>query len=92
MEVIILFIFKELLVFSCRIKKKNEFHITQSRNLVLSSAALYNFKDKSNIFSIIAFRRRIPLEKISCITMSLKSDKFIVHVDQEHDYLLSSPQ
>lgn len=28
-------------------KKKNEFRLNQTRNLVLTSAALYNFKDKS---------------------------------------------
>jgi hypothetical protein len=36
----------ELLVFSCKVKKKNEFKINQTRNLVLTSAALYNFKNK----------------------------------------------
>lgn len=66
-------------------KKRNEFKLQQTRNLVLTASALYNFKNKQ-------LKRRIPLEQLQCVTLNTKTDEFILHVLDERDYLLRSAQ
>jgi hypothetical protein len=81
-----------MLVFSCKVRKKNEFKLNQTRNLVLTSSALYNFKNKRKAPLTAELKRRIPLELLEAVTVSLKTDEFVLHVKGERDYLLRSSQ
>lgn len=46
--------------------------------------AVYNIKEMTQI------KRRIPYDRISCVTRSLLSSEFVIHVLGEHDYWIAS--
>ena len=69
-------------------KKKN-----QLRNFVISNKRIYNIGMDGvfgNLFHKLV-RRAIPIDKIECVTYSLISNNFIVHVPSQYDYYFISP-
>jgi serum/glucocorticoid-regulated kinase 2 len=69
----------EKLLFSSQIIKINAKGYEQQRNLLITSKALYNLKKKE-------LKRRIDISKLTGITISRKSDQFVIHGDEEYDY------
>ncbi len=69
----------EKLLFSSQIIKINAKGYDQQRNLLITSKALYNLKKKE-------LKRRIDISKLTGITISRKSDQFVIHGDEEYDY------
>mmetsp|Transcript_28371 Transcript_28371/g.69116 ORF Transcript_28371/g.69116 Transcript_28371/m.69116 type:complete len:1017 (+) Transcript_28371:228-3278(+) len=64
-------------------QKVNKRYKVQDRILLLSESALYNIKP-----STMSMRRRIPVTKISKVSLSKMADNFVViHVFSEYDYL-----
>ena len=52
----------------------------QERVLLLTTRALYNLNKARKV------KRRIPLERVASVTVSLVSDEFVIHVPSEYDY------
>ncbi len=73
----------ELLLFSDKIYKKNRFLFSQERYIVITNYAIYNLKGKS-------LKRRIDISKLKGITNSEKTLEFVLHGNEEYDYLYYS--
>jgi serum/glucocorticoid-regulated kinase 2 len=69
----------ERVFYSCLITKYNDLGIRQERSLVLTDMAMYNLKKT-------AIQRRIPYDKLECITKSKLSSEFVLHIKGEYDY------
>jgi hypothetical protein len=72
----------EHVVLSSRVGKFNWMGMRQTRILAISSAALYNCTPRKPY----RVKRRIPLAKISSVTLSSLSPEFLIHVPEEYDY------
>lgn len=74
--------------------KYNHKNKKQERILCVTDRAVYNItpaKFLNKLISIVAsvrIKRRIPLNKIFGMTLSRFGTQFIIHVPDEHDYLL----
>mmetsp|Transcript_11310 Transcript_11310/g.20776 ORF Transcript_11310/g.20776 Transcript_11310/m.20776 type:complete len:1021 (-) Transcript_11310:294-3356(-) len=69
--------------FSDTVQKINKRYKSQSRILMLSEKAIYNLKPSS-----FTLRRRIPIEKVSGVSLSKFADNFmVIHVTNEYDYV-----
>jgi serine/threonine protein kinase len=78
----------ETVVFSDFVVKINRKGKEQTRVLLITNQALYNLKpNKPKAFT---FKRKIGLDKICAVTTNDGSDKFILQVPEEYDYLLKS--
>ena len=73
----------EELLFSDKIYKKNRFLFSQERYIVITNYAIYNLKGKS-------LKRRIDISKLKGITNSEKTLQFVLHGNEEYDYLYYS--
>ena len=73
----------EKLLFSDKIYKKNRFLFSQERFILITNYAIYNLKGKS-------LKRRIDISKLKGITNSEKTFEFVIHGNEEYDYLLYS--
>ena len=73
----------EELLFSDKIYKKNRFLFSQERFILITNYAIYNLKGKS-------LKRRIDISKLKGITNSEKTFEFVIHGNEEYDYLLYS--
>ena len=73
----------EVLLFSDKIYKKNRFLFSQERYIVITNYAIYNLKGKS-------LKRRIDISKLKGITNSEKTLEFVLHGNEEYDYLYYS--
>eukprot|EP01084_Bolivina_argentea_P267932 454970_1 len=71
----------ESIVLSLQLIKINKRGKEQNRLLLLTNQALYNIKPGQ----LKKCQRRIELSKILCITMSITSHEFAIHVPQEYD-------
>ena len=63
--------------------KKNRFLFSQERYIVITNYAIYNLKGKS-------LKRRIDISKLKGITNSEKTLEFVLHGNEEYDYLYYS--
>ena len=77
---------QERVVLSVKLVKINKRGKEQNRILLLTDKALYNLKPKE----IRKCQRRIDLEKIVSITLSLTSQEFAIHIPEEYDYRYKS--
>ena len=69
--------------FADNVDKINKRYKSQQRMLVLSEGAVYNLKPNYSM------RRRIPIDKISAVSLSKLSDNFmVIHVRSEYDYVI----
>ena len=70
----------EKVIFSDLITKINKKLIEQTRTLIITEKALYNFKEKS-------LKRRLQIKDIFGITTSKTSEEFVIHGEVgEYDY------
>ena len=70
----------EKVIFSDLITKINKKLVEQTRTLIITEKALYNFKEKS-------LKRRLEIKDIFGITASKASQEFVIHGDnEEYDY------
>ena len=74
---------KEQLLFSDKIYKKNSYGLTQERYIVITNNAIYNLKGKQ-------LKRKIEISKLKGITNSSKTNEFVLHGNEEYDYLYYS--
>lgn len=80
-------------MFSCELIKINDAKKKQKRKFILTNQAIYNFDSKSKISENILkallwlVKRKIHLTSIKAVTISTKSDEFVIHVDGDYDYL-----
>jgi serum/glucocorticoid-regulated kinase 2 len=66
-----------------KINRKNK---SQSRTLLITNLAIYNLKPGD----FKTLKRRILIENVGAITVSLKSNEFVVHIPEEYDYRYES--
>ncbi|MES1916553.1 MAG: hypothetical protein MHM6MM_008369, partial [Cercozoa sp. M6MM] len=76
----------EQVYFSDFVVKINRREKEQRRVLLVTDKALYNLMPKD--FS--SCKRRIKIDDVVSITMSQRSDEFVVHVPEEYDYRFKS--
>ena len=83
----------EIIYLSIPIFKYNYKNKKQERIIVITNLNLFNLKvpDVFNnfiakLFSSAIMRRKIPLQKISAITLSRYGFEFVIHVPDEYDY------
>ena len=70
----------EKVIFSDLIIKINKKLVEQTRTIIITEKALYNFKEKS-------LKRRLEIKNIFGLTTSKTSDEFVVHGESgEYDY------
>ena len=69
------------IIFSCSFKKLNRFGMSQHRNFIITSSALYNIHKNT-------INRKIRIRDIAGLTKSAdaKNHEFIVHVEDDYDY------
>lgn len=87
----------EKIFLSTLVSKFNYKGKKQERIFILTNKYVYNVASPSlfnDIFSKVTsfgrIRRKIPIEKISAISMSKLSSEFVIHVPSEYDYRYSS--
>jgi serum/glucocorticoid-regulated kinase 2 len=66
-----------------KINRKNK---SQNRVLLITNLAIYNLKPGD----FKTLKRRIGIENVGAITVSLKSNEFVVHIPEEYDYRYES--
>ena len=77
-------IFDETLYYSGKVTKKNKWGMNQERNFIITDQAIYNLEKKE-------VKRKFEIKKIGGITLSKKTDSFIIHgIAPEYDYLVTS--
>ena len=77
---------EEIIQFSDKIKKINQYGFSQERNFLLTDKAIYNLKKND-------LKRRIDYKIVDGITVSKLSDEFVIHCkDTEYDYHFCSPR
>ena len=87
----------EKIVISTLVSKYNYKGKKQERILMLTNKYVYNVALSSLINEIVSkvtgferIRRKIPIEKISSVSLSKLSSEFVIHVPSEYDYRHSS--
>merc|ERR1719343_1388391 len=78
----------EQILYSNNVTKINRKGKAQSRTLLITDTAVYNLL-KQNPGKC---KRRIKLEDIGALTLSSTTDEFVIHVPNEYDYRISSPE
>jgi len=78
----------EIIQLSEQVIKINAKRKEQKRVLLITDKALYNLIPNS----YKQCKRRIPIEKISSITISTSSQQFAIHIPDEYDYLFKSDE
>jgi len=75
----------EFLLYSNGLVKFNKYGWSQKRNIVITNKYIYNLNG-------LKVRRKISLSKVIATTLSthIKSQEFIIHVKEEHDYRYTS--
>ena len=74
----------EIILFTDVISKINKYGISQTRNILISNSAIYNY-DKTDL------KRRIEVKHVKGVSTSSESDEFVVHCrDIDHDYHYST--
>lgn len=70
----------EIILFSDKIIKINNYGFNQERNIIITDKAIYNLKKKS-------LKRRIDINSLRGITISKIVEEFVVHGNEaEYDY------
>jgi serum/glucocorticoid-regulated kinase 2 len=77
----------ETVLFSVKVTKVNRKDKQQTRALLITDAALYNL-DPANFSKC---KRRIEIPNVGSITVSQKSEEFVLHIPDEYDYRFLSP-
>jgi len=79
---LILTLFVGFVIFSAEFVKTNRFGMSQHRNFVVTSSALYNVHKNT-------IKRKIRIRDIAGLTKSSdqKIGEFIVHVEDDYDYM-----
>eukprot|EP00954_Amorphochlora_amoebiformis_P003654 283426-Amorphochlora_amoeboformis.AAC.1 len=72
---------KEVVVFSDNVIKINKRNKEQTRAMIITDKAIYNMVPASYVC-----KRRIPIQAVGLMTLSGKSNEFVVHVPSEYDY------
>lgn len=87
----------EKIFLSTIVSKYNYKGKKQERIFMLTNKHVYNVALPSLLNEIVSkvtsfgrIRRKIPIEKISAISMSKLSSEFVIHVPSEYDYRYSS--
>ena len=73
---------EEIILFTDKISKINEYGFNQERNIIITDKAVYNIKKKS-------LKRRIDINALKGITISKATDvdEFVIHGNEaEYDY------
>ena len=92
---------KERIYISCKIEKINGVGKIQERIFLVTTHAVYNIDPfptswavwaKGFFTSTALIKRRIKIEKIESISLSLKSHEFVLHVPSEYDYRYQSEE
>jgi serine/threonine protein kinase len=74
----------EIILYTNEINKINKNGWSQTRNILISNSAIYNY-EKTDL------KRRIDVKTVKGVTASSESDEFIVHCrDIDHDYYYTS--
>ena len=77
-------IFHETLYYSGKVVKLNKWGLNQERTFIITDQAIYNLEKKE-------VKRKFEIKKIMGITLSKKTDSFIIHgISPEYDYLVTS--
>lgn len=76
----------ETVRFSAIVTKINRRNRSQSRVLMITSAAIFNLKDGRGC----KVKRRIGVEKLLGVTYSRSSEEFVLHIEVENDYYYAS--
>ena len=77
-------IFHETLYYSGKVIKLNKWGLNQERTFIITDQAIYNLEKKE-------VKRKFEIKKIMGITLSKKTDSFIIHgISPEYDYLVTS--
>jgi len=77
---------KEVVIYSRNMTKVNRRGKEQTRTLVITNKAVYNLipnKWKK-------YKRRVPLREIFMVTLSSKTDEFVIHIPKQYDYYFKS--
>jgi len=89
----------EKILLSSVVAKYNYKGKKQDRIILLTDSYIYNltlpgiFTDIfSKMSSFGRMRRKIPIDKVSAISISKSSSEFVIHVPSEYDYRYSSPE
>ena len=70
----------EIILFSDKLIKINNYGFNQERNIIITDKAVYNIKKKS-------LKRRIDINCLRGITISKAVDEFVIHGNEsEYDY------
>jgi len=77
---------KEVVVYSNHVIKINRRGKEQTRILLITNKAVYNLIPKKSI----KCKRRIRIDDIASITLSMVSDEFVLHVPADYDYRFKS--
>ena len=79
----------EPVFFSEKINKINQYSFSQKRVIVITSAKLYNFREKNGKYYL---KRVIPIPSVGGVTKSLskKCSEFVIHVPEQYDYRYQS--
>ncbi|KAL4427052.1 hypothetical protein ABPG74_001007 [Tetrahymena malaccensis] len=86
----------EKVLLSSLVQKYNHVNKKQERILCITDKAVYNISPSKFLSKLISkvvqvrIKRRIPFNKIHAVTISRFGSQFIIHVPDEHDYLLQS--
>lgn len=84
----------ESLIWSGTISKINKNQRRQNRNFVITNKSILNLGDKPGLLSgwfSKKLKRSLRIDGIKAITYSNISNNFIIHVPEEYDYYLSTP-
>ena len=69
----------EKIILSTNLFKYNDYKKRQDRSIVVTTFNFYNMKEKE-------IKRKIGLQKIKAIIISMLSSEFVLHVPEEYDY------
>ncbi len=85
------------IILVAKVHKYNYKCVCQDRFFVLTHKNVYNIATPNILQSALSFlnitsfvRRKIPLTKITAITISKSSSEFVIHVPEEYDYRYAS--
>lgn len=73
---------KEQIILTMVIEKINDFTKKQKRNFVLTDSSILNFESTK-------LKRRIPIAKITSLTLSRSENELVIHVADDYDYRYS---
>jgi len=80
----------EKIVFSDYVIKINRKDKEQTRVMLITNKAIYNLLPGRDNQNIGKCKRRIEIKDLAAITLSQKSDEFVIHVPKDYDYRYKS--